>query len=379
MAVLAERPDDAACAVAAEVLLGLPLSRPRTCGPWPALRGGHLRPRAGRPRDSWPRWRPAVRCCGPARDAGDGRGQGAHAGRPGRRPGSRSPPTPRRSRRCRTGAGGRRSASPPTTAGRSCSRRPGAATTARASGRCDDRAEAAQALAGGSRGRVAGRGAGAARAPSWPSWWPAAPPATSVAWPAVETAQVGGVCREVLVPGRLRPRVVDAASALGQQVAEIAGAVGVLAVELFWSRGRPAGQRGGRPAPQLGPLDDRGRRHLAVREPPAGRPRPAPGLDRAPAPAGGQRQRLRGRRRARIPRRLLAGGLAVEGAHVHLYGKAARPGRKLGHVTVCGDDADWCGPGPGRPPWRSGRRCPTACACRPGRSGDAGPARWWRW
>ena len=44
-----------------------------------------------------------------------------------------------------------------------------------------------------------------------------------------------------------------------------------------------------------------------------------------------------GRRRSR---RLLARGLAVEGAHVHLYGKGARPGRKLGHVTVCGDDAE---------------------------------------
>jgi 5-(carboxyamino)imidazole ribonucleotide synthase len=40
------------------------------------------------------------------------------------------------------------------------------------------------------------------------------------------------------------------------------------------------------------------------------------------------------------PALLLARGLAVEGAHVHLYGKRARPGRKLGHVTVCGDDAD---------------------------------------
>jgi len=29
--------------------------------------------------------------------------------------------------------------------------------------------------------------------------------------------------------------------------------------------------------------------------------------------------------------------LAVEGAHVHLYGKEAAPGRKLGHVTVRGD------------------------------------------
>lgn len=30
--------------------------------------------------------------------------------------------------------------------------------------------------------------------------------------------------------------------------------------------------------------------------------------------------------------------LTTPGAHLHLYGKAARPGRKLGHVTVCADD-----------------------------------------
>ncbi len=40
------------------------------------------------------------------------------------------------------------------------------------------------------------------------------------------------------------------------------------------------------------------------------------------------------------PSALLPRGLAVEGAHVHLYGKEARPGRKLGHVTVCGADAE---------------------------------------
>jgi 5-(carboxyamino)imidazole ribonucleotide synthase len=28
------------------------------------------------------------------------------------------------------------------------------------------------------------------------------------------------------------------------------------------------------------------------------------------------------------------------GARVHLYGKPFRPGRKLGHVTVLGDDMD---------------------------------------
>jgi len=39
------------------------------------------------------------------------------------------------------------------------------------------------------------------------------------------------------------------------------------------------------------------------------------------------------------PESRLAAGLAVSGAHVHLYGKQTRPGRKLGHVTVCGEDA----------------------------------------
>ncbi len=30
--------------------------------------------------------------------------------------------------------------------------------------------------------------------------------------------------------------------------------------------------------------------------------------------------------------------LSIPGAHLHDYGKPPRPGRKLGHVTVCGDD-----------------------------------------
>jgi 5-(carboxyamino)imidazole ribonucleotide synthase len=31
--------------------------------------------------------------------------------------------------------------------------------------------------------------------------------------------------------------------------------------------------------------------------------------------------------------------LEVPGAHLHLYGKASRPGRKIGHVTVTGEDS----------------------------------------
>jgi 5-(carboxyamino)imidazole ribonucleotide synthase len=37
------------------------------------------------------------------------------------------------------------------------------------------------------------------------------------------------------------------------------------------------------------------------------------------------------------PAERLAEALATPGVHVHLYGKEARPGRKLGHVTALGD------------------------------------------
>jgi len=165
------------------------------------------------------------------------------------------------------------------------------------------------------------------------------PSGASAAWPAVETAQVGGVCREVLVPGRLSTDVVDAASALGQKVAEIAGAVGVMAVELFWSRGElVVNEVATRPHNSghwtiEGAVTSQFENHLrAVLDLPLGSTSPqhhhVASVNVFGGPDGVD------------PARLLGRGLAVEGAHVHLYGKAARPGRKLGHVTVCGDDAD---------------------------------------
>ena len=47
-----------------------------------------------------------------------------------------------------------------------------------------------------------------------------------------------------------------------------------------------------------------------------------------------------GGRDGRDPRAGLSEALAVPGAHVHLYGKAPRPERKLGHVTALGADAE---------------------------------------
>ncbi len=165
------------------------------------------------------------------------------------------------------------------------------------------------------------------------------PSGASVAWPAVETAQFGGVCREVLVPGRLPSDVVDAAGALGQKVAEIAGAVGVMAIELFWSEGRLlVNEVATRPHNTghwtiEGAVTSQFENHVrAVLDLPLGSTaiqHPHVASVNVFGGAAGQ-----------DPAGLLPRALAIEGAHVHLYGKQARPGRKLGHVTVCGDDAE---------------------------------------
>ncbi|MGH2583958.1 MAG: 5-(carboxyamino)imidazole ribonucleotide synthase, partial [Dehalococcoidia bacterium] len=47
-----------------------------------------------------------------------------------------------------------------------------------------------------------------------------------------------------------------------------------------------------------------------------------------------------GGRNGSDPRAYLPAALAVPGVHVHLYGKEARPGRKVGHVTALGDDPE---------------------------------------
>jgi len=165
------------------------------------------------------------------------------------------------------------------------------------------------------------------------------PGGQAVTWTPVETAQVGGVCREVLVPGRLDPAVVAAAADLGTRVAEVAGAVGVLAVELFWSAGRLlVNEVAARPHNSghwtiEGAVTSQFENHLrGVLDLPLGSTATA-----APAVAS---VNVFGGPDGVDPVAALADALAVEGAHVHLYGKGPRPGRKLGHVTVCGEDAD---------------------------------------
>jgi 5-(carboxyamino)imidazole ribonucleotide synthase len=165
------------------------------------------------------------------------------------------------------------------------------------------------------------------------------PSGDAVAWPAVETAQLGGVCREVLVPGRLPAQVLAEASVLGRQVADIAGAVGVMAIEIFWSGGRLlVNEVATRPHNSghwtiEGSVTSQFENHLrAVLDLPLG--------STALAYPEVASVNVFGGAVGEDPAALLPRGLAVTGAHIHLYGKRARPGRKLGHVTVCGGSND---------------------------------------
>ena len=162
------------------------------------------------------------------------------------------------------------------------------------------------------------------------------------AWPVVETVQREGICVTVLAPAPELPRALAVeAEQLGLRIAEELGVVGVLAVELFETAegGLIVNELAMRPHnsghwTMNGAVTSQFEQHLrAVLDYPLGDTRPlAPvtvmanvlGADTAPSMVIDERlHHLMGR---------------VPDAHVHLYGKAERPGRKIGHVNVLGAD-----------------------------------------
>ncbi len=170
------------------------------------------------------------------------------------------------------------------------------------------------------------------------------PGGAAVAWPAVETAQVGGVCREVLFPGGLDASVARRAADLGRRVADVARSIGVLAVELFLVGNElVVNEVAARPHNSAhwtieGAVTSQFENHLrAILDLPLGSTGPAAARVASVNVFGGAQDGPGGS--ATAPDTALGHALAVPGAHVHLYGKAPRPGRKLGHVTVCGEEA----------------------------------------
>lgn len=155
-------------------------------------------------------------------------------------------------------------------------------------------------------------------------------------YPPVETIQRNGICRELLAPARVPVDIQVKAERLAVAVARTIGSVGILAVELF-----VAGEHlivneiAARPHNSghytiEGCLTSQFEQHLrAILDWPLGSTKLV-----APAVAT---VNLLGPLNGSDPATHLDEALAVHGAHLHLYGKQARPGRKLGHVTALGD------------------------------------------
>ncbi|MGH3738746.1 MAG: 5-(carboxyamino)imidazole ribonucleotide synthase [Micromonosporaceae bacterium] len=162
------------------------------------------------------------------------------------------------------------------------------------------------------------------------------------AYPVVETVQSGGICVEVLAPA---PGLTDAAALSAQQlaitVATELDVVGVLAVELFQTPDRLViNELAMRPHNSAhwtieGARTSQFEQHLrAVLDYPLGNTSlTAPAVCMANV-LGGEPGGMG------IDERLHHLFAADPGAKVHLYGKQVRPGRKIGHVTVAGDDMD---------------------------------------
>ncbi|MBU2668848.1 5-(carboxyamino)imidazole ribonucleotide synthase [Actinoplanes bogorensis] len=160
------------------------------------------------------------------------------------------------------------------------------------------------------------------------------------AYPVVETVQKDGICVEVLAPAPgLSESLALEAQQLAIDLANSLGVVGLLAVELFETDdGIVVNELAMRPHNSghwtiEGARTSQFEQHLrAVLDYPMGE-------TSLTAPAVVMANVLGGE----------PGGMSIDerlhhlfaqdpGARVHLYGKLVRPGRKIGHVTVLGDD-----------------------------------------
>jgi len=166
------------------------------------------------------------------------------------------------------------------------------------------------------------------------------PSGQAAAYPVVQTIQRDGICREVLAPAPgLAEATAVAAQRLGLAIAAGIGVTGMLAVELFQTPGGLLVNELAMRPHNSGHWTIEGARtsqfeqHLrAVLDLPLGAPMLAARHAVMVNILGGNDPDLHSR--------LLHVMAADPGVKVHLYGKAVRPGRKVGHVTALGDDIE---------------------------------------
>ncbi len=161
-------------------------------------------------------------------------------------------------------------------------------------------------------------------------------------YPVVETVQRGGVCAEVIAPApHASARLIDVARQIGESIAEGLGVTGMLAVELFETTDERllVNELAMRPHnsghwSQDGAITGQFEQHLrAVLDLPLGDPSPRAAWSVMVNILGGPAE-------GGLEERFAAAMADHPEAKVHTYGKAPRPGRKVGHVTAAGSDLD---------------------------------------
>ncbi|MGY1550938.1 5-(carboxyamino)imidazole ribonucleotide synthase [Microbacterium sp. A588] len=168
------------------------------------------------------------------------------------------------------------------------------------------------------------------------------PSGQMVAYPVVETVQRDGVCAEVFAPAPgAGERLSQMAESIGRQIAEGLGVTGMLAVELFETDDERilVNELAMRPHnsghwSQDGAVTGQFEQHLrAVADLPLGDPTPRADWSVMVNILGGPAQ-------GAFEDCFDAAMTEHPDAKIHIYGKAARPGRKVGHVNTTGDDLD---------------------------------------
>jgi len=161
-------------------------------------------------------------------------------------------------------------------------------------------------------------------------------------WPVVETVQKGGVCAEVFAPApNATTRLVEVAGEIGDAIVSGLGVTGVMAVELFETVDERllVNELAMRPHnsghwTQDGAVTSQFEQHLrAVLDLPLGD-------TAAGAPWSVMINILGGPLEGTLGARYAAAMREVPHAKIHNYGKDPRPGRKVGHVNVVGDNLD---------------------------------------
>lgn len=158
-------------------------------------------------------------------------------------------------------------------------------------------------------------------------------------FPVVETVQRDGICRELVAPAQVSALVQEMATSIAARIAEAISLEGVMAVELFQvGEGLLVNELAARVHNSghytiEGCATSQFEQHLrAILDWPLG--------DTALRAPMVVTVNVLGGADGSDPSKRLADVLGIADCHVHLYGKEARPGRKLGHVTALGQDRD---------------------------------------